>query len=180
MQATLNNVKNLSASLQDTTLRSRPKVEALLDNLNNSSIPRVNRVLANTESLTGQGADLLSHTKANLERTSANVRDATDGANQLVAKLKANPLLLSPLYKPRPEDIHAQQLYEASTTVMASMKELNDAMTKMNALRSRYNDLSQEEKVLYAKLYNQAATLTGQMQQVTIQLSEGIRNSTRR
>lgn len=87
---------------------------------------------------------------------------------------------MSPLYKPRPEDIHAQQLYEASTAVLASSKELNDAMTKMNALRSRYNDLSDQEKVLYAKLYNQAATLAGQMQQVTIQLSEGIRNSTRR
>ena len=46
---------------------------------------------------------MLTRNRADIERTIANVRDATDWADKLVQKIFANPFVLSPFYKPTPE-----------------------------------------------------------------------------
>ena len=57
---------------------------------------------------------MLTRNKADIQRTVANVRDATDWADKLVQKIFANPFVLSPFYKPTPADIQVQAAYDSA------------------------------------------------------------------
>ena len=66
---------------------------------------RSERVLYQADLIAGQVAGILVRGRTEIERTVTNVRDATDWADKLVQKIYANPFVLSPFYKPNPEDI---------------------------------------------------------------------------
>ena len=61
----------------------------------------------------------------------------TDYGVQLVQKLYGNPFYLSPLYKPKPDDIRAQAFYDVSITFMNGAKELNDTLKNLEVMRSK-------------------------------------------
>ncbi len=71
-------------------------------------------MLYQADILAGQSVEMMTRNRANLERTIANTRDATDWADKLVQKLFANPFVLSPFYKPTPEDTRVQTVYDTA------------------------------------------------------------------
>lgn len=157
-----------------------PKVEALLDGLNATRV-RVDSVLASTGVVTGQAAEMMTTHRASLDRTIANVREATEYGARLVQKLYGNPFYLSPFYKPTKEDIRAQEVYDAANTFLIGAKELRDAITSLQALRAKPPvQMTQREKEAYEKLYQRAWTLQTQLEGVSQGLAEGLRGTTRR
>jgi phospholipid/cholesterol/gamma-HCH transport system substrate-binding protein len=176
LQATITSVRQLTVLLQDLTSKNGPKVGTLLDGLSQTRA-RADQVLANTATLTGQGAEFLTQNRANLERTTANVRDATNYGNKLVQKLYGNPFYLSPFYKPKPEDVHAQQAYDAIITLTTGAKELSDALKTLKAIREK-TDLTPSERDAYSRLHSQAAQLDAQLQKAAVQLNQELQATT--
>jgi phospholipid/cholesterol/gamma-HCH transport system substrate-binding protein len=157
-----------------------PKVEALLDGLNGTRV-RLDSVLASAGVMTTQGAEILTSNRAHLDRTAANVREATDYGSRLVQKLYGNPFYLSPFYKPTKEDLRAQDVYDAAGTFLTGAKELRDAITQLQAIRSKPpQQMTQREKEAYEALYKRAWVLQGQLEQTSQQLAEGLRETNRR
>ena len=76
---------------------------------------------------------MVSTNRTDVERTVTNVRDATDWADKLVQKLYANPFVLSPFYKPTPEDTRVQVVYDAAQVFTKGAQELNDSIKRLDA-----------------------------------------------
>ena len=136
VKSILTNLKALSDSANDIVKDDRKKVEDLLDGANGTRI-RMDRVLYQAELLTGQANELLARNRATLDRTFLNVRDASDYGDKLVQKLYANPLVLSPFYKPTPEDVRAQATYDTAHTFLKAAKELSDSTKTLQVMQTR-------------------------------------------
>jgi phospholipid/cholesterol/gamma-HCH transport system substrate-binding protein len=179
-RSTLASVRDLTGTIREIAVKDSPKVEVLLDGFNGTRA-RLDTVLANTASLTGQGSDLLIKNRANIDRTMSNVRDASDFGVKLVGKLYGNPFYLSPFYKPTKEDVHAQEVYDAANTFLLGAKELNDSVNSLKAMQAKpIRQLSESEKKAYQDLYTRAWNLTDQLNRVSQQLADGLRNNVRR
>ena len=80
---------------------------------------------------------MITRNQADIERTLANVRDATDWADKLVQKIYANPFVLSPFYKPTPEDTRVQTVYDTAQIFTKGAQELNDLVKTLEAMKAR-------------------------------------------
>ena len=80
---------------------------------------------------------MLTRNRADIERTVANVRDATDWGDKLVQKIYANPFVLSPFYKPTPEDIRVQTVYDTAQVFTKGAQELHDLVKTLDAMQAR-------------------------------------------
>jgi phospholipid/cholesterol/gamma-HCH transport system substrate-binding protein len=169
--------RDLTVSLQDVVAQDRPKVVALLEGFNGTRA-RVDQVLDQTRVITTQGAEVLTAHRADLERTIANVKDATDYGDKLVQKIFGNPFYLSPLYKPTRADLQAQEFYDVSINFLHGARELNDAVKSLKAMQSR--PMSAAERDAYQQLFTRAWNLLGPLQQTSAQLAEGIKSSSPR
>src|SRR5262249_58957772 len=109
-------------TVADILDKDRPKVDALLDGANGTRV-RLDQVLDQTRVITGHGAEILTRNHAALERTVANVKDATDYGVKLVQKLYGNPFYLRPLYKPTRADVQAQEFSDVSNSFLLGAKE---------------------------------------------------------
>jgi phospholipid/cholesterol/gamma-HCH transport system substrate-binding protein len=177
---TLNGVKDLSVSVKGLVDREGPKVGTLLTGLNGTRA-KVDSTVQQAGLLTAQANDLLTKNRANIDRSFANVKDATDFGVKLVGKLYGNPFYLSPLYKPSKEDVKAQEVYDAANTFMLGAKELNDTVTSLKAIQAKGSaPMTREEKDAFYKLFNRAWQLSGQMEQTSQVLAEGLRETNRR
>ena len=87
--------------------------------------------------IAGQGVQIVARNRADLERTMSNVRDATDWGNKLVQKIFANPFVLSPLYKPTPEDVRVQSVYDTAQVFSKGAQELHDLVKTLDAMQAR-------------------------------------------
>ena len=134
LQGTLANVRDLTATLQDVSIKNRDKVERLLDGAEVTRA-RADRVLYQADILAGQGLELMTRNRANIERTLGNVKDATDWADKLVQKIYANPFVLSPFYKPTPEDTRVQTVYDTAQVFTKGAQELNDLIKTLEAMK---------------------------------------------
>ncbi|HWE40593.1 MAG TPA: MlaD family protein [Isosphaeraceae bacterium] len=173
VRATLEEVRRLSASVRDIAEKDRKRVEDLLDALKANSA-RIDRVLYQAEVLGGQGNDLLARNRAVIDRTFLNVRDATDYGDKLVQKLFANPFVLSPFYKPTPEDIHAQTTYDTAHTFLKAAQELNDSVKNLQALRNKPTLTAAERQKMDA-LIQRAAGFTNQIEATSRLLADDLR-----
>ena len=136
IRGTLASARDLTATLADVLAKDRVKVETLLDGLQDTR-KRADRVLHQADQIADQGVQMLARNKADIQRTVANVRDATGWADKLVQKIFANPFVLSPFYKPTPADIQVQAAYDTAQTFVVGAKELNDAVATLEAMRAR-------------------------------------------
>jgi phospholipid/cholesterol/gamma-HCH transport system substrate-binding protein len=177
---TLASVRDLSGTIRELAIKDAPKVEAMIDGLSVTRT-KLDTVLTNAGTLTGQGADLLVKNRANLDRTVSNVRDASDFGVKLVGKLYGNPFYLSPFYKPTKEDVKAQEVYDAANTFLLGAKELTDAVNSLKAMQAKpLRQMTEAEKQAYQQLYSRAWAVTGQLNQISRQLAEGLKDTTRR
>ena len=139
LQASLASIRDLTATAQDVAARDRPKVEKLLDGLDGTRA-RADRVFYQADLVLDQTVQIVTRNRANLERTMANVRDATDWGDKLVQKIYANPFVLSPFYKPTPEDIRVQTVYDTAQVFTKGAQELHDLVKTLDAMQAKADD----------------------------------------
>ncbi len=147
LQATLASVRDLTATVNDIVEKDRGKVEKLLDGLEVTR-SRADLVLYKADVIGDQTVQILTRNRANLERTMANVRDATDWADKLVQKIFANPFVLSPLYKPTPEDTRVQAVYDTAQVFTKGAQELNDAIKTLEAMQAKARTPEQRQELV--------------------------------
>lgn len=174
---TIAGANDLVATLNDVAAKDRVKVEKLLVGLEQTRT-RADRVLYQADIIATQGASMVAANKADVERTVANVRDATDWADKLVQKLYANPFVLSPLYKPTPEDTRIQAVYDTAQVFSKGARELHDAVKSLEALQGTAKTPEQQQSL--AKLYERAWALTSQLGLTSQQLAEGLKGRGKR
>jgi phospholipid/cholesterol/gamma-HCH transport system substrate-binding protein len=175
LAATLTSVEALTGELRGIAVDNRENLSALVAGLTKSQI-RLDDVLADAQVISEQGAQIATQNRADIERTLANVRDATGFGLKLVQKLYGNPFYLSPFYKPRPEDIAAQEVYDSANAFLLGAKEFHDALKGLQAMQGK--TMSPREKEAYNRLFQRAWDLTGQLQSLQTQLAQGIRQNT--
>ncbi len=172
LQGTLANVHDLTATLQDMSLKNRTKVERLLEGAEITRA-RADRVLYQADLLAGQGVEIMTRNRANIERTLSNVKDATDWADKLVQKIYANPFVLSPFYKPTPEDTRVQTVYDTAQVFTKGAQELNDLIKTLDAMKAKAQTPSQQQEI--AQIERQIMIVTEQLNQTSQLLAEGLR-----
>ncbi len=172
LRATLSNVRDLTATVQDVTLKNREKVERLIDGVEMTR-SRADRVLYQADILAGQGAEMMTRNRANIERTLANVKDATDWADKLVQKLYANPFVLSPFYKPTPEDTRVQSVYDTAQIFTKGAQELNDLVKTLDAMKARAQTAAQQQEIL--QIERQIILVSEKLGQTSQLLAEGLK-----
>ena len=96
LKQTVASTRDLLASVNDIVVKDRPKVERVLDGLEVTRA-RADRVLYQADQIAGQVSNVLVSSRAEIERSVTNVRDATDWANKLVQKIYTNPVCLEPV-----------------------------------------------------------------------------------
>jgi phospholipid/cholesterol/gamma-HCH transport system substrate-binding protein len=177
LHATLASVRDLTATVNDIVGKDRVKVERLLDGLDGTRA-RVDRVLYQADRISEQSLEILTRNRANLERTMLNVRDATDWADKLVQKIFANPFVLSPLYKPSPEDVRTQSIYDTALVFSKAAQELNDTMKTLDALLARATTPEQQREVLQVR--QNLKTMYDRLDQTSQLLAESLKRQQRR
>jgi phospholipid/cholesterol/gamma-HCH transport system substrate-binding protein len=174
VRQTLASIRDLTASLTDVVGKDRLKVERLLDGLDVMRA-RSERVLYQVDKIAGQVADILVRSRAEIERSVTNVRDATDWANRLVQKLFANPFVLSPLYKPNHEDLRVSAAFDTAVAFSKGAQELHDAAKTLEALASRPTNPQQQQAI--QQLQQRIAILNHQLGETSQRLAEAIRQA---
>ncbi|MDX2035758.1 MAG: MlaD family protein [Isosphaeraceae bacterium] len=177
LTATLQSLRELSATVTDIAVKDRVKVERLLDGLDGTRA-RADRVLYQADLIADQGIQILTKNKADIERTVSNVRDATDWADKLVQKIFANPFVLSPFYKPTPEDVRVQAVYDTAQVFSKGAKELNDAVSTLEAMRARPQTPTQREEL--DAIERRIVDVTSRLGATSQQLAEALKPQPRR
>jgi phospholipid/cholesterol/gamma-HCH transport system substrate-binding protein len=177
LTSTLAHAESLTRSLDQTLIAERPRITKFIDSLDGTR-QRADRVLANAEVISHQGASIITKNRGDIERILANVNQASDYGVKLVQKLFGNPFYLSPFYKPTPADIQAQAVYDATTAFMDGAKELNDGINTLRAMQGK--PMTPVETDAYNRLYARIWNLVPVIKQTQAQLAEGLRAETRR
>jgi phospholipid/cholesterol/gamma-HCH transport system substrate-binding protein len=172
IRSSLASVRDLTASVNDVIAKDRAKVEKLLDGMDMLRA-RGDRVLYQADLLAGQGVQILSRSRADIERSVSNVRDATDYADKLVQKIFTNPFVLSPFYKPSNEDLRVQAVYDSALVFTHGAQELNDAAKTLQVLQAQARSPNQQEEVL--QLYQKVFALTERLGRTSELLAEGLK-----
>lgn len=177
LKSILASAQDLSATLRDIVAKDREKIDKLLDGFETIRI-RTDHVMYNAEVLSGTGVQMLIRNRAAIDRTIANVRDATDWADQLIQKIYSNPFVISPFYKPNQEDIRTQTVADTARVFVKGARELSDLVKTLETLQASASN--PEQKKEFEQLYKKAWMLTDLLGQTEKQLAEGLRPRTRR
>jgi len=176
IKASVASVRDLLATVQDIAAKDRVKVESLLDGFEVTRA-RADRVLYQSEILATNGAQIITKGRADIERTISNVRDATDWGNKLVQKIFANPFVLSPLYKPTPEDVRVQSVYDTAQVFTKGAQELHDLVKTLNAMQSKATTPQAQQEV--AVIQQSIQAVTERLGQTSQLLAESLRPAAR-
>jgi phospholipid/cholesterol/gamma-HCH transport system substrate-binding protein len=172
VRLSVSSVRDLTASMNDIVASDRGKVEKFLEGLEMSRA-RADRVLYQTDQITGQVGSMLARSGAEMERSVTNVRDATDWANKLVHKLFTNPFVLSPLYKPSHEDLRVQSVYDTALVFTKGAQELRDAVKTLELMSARPSTPEQQQAIL--QLQQTVRVLTNQLNETSTRLAEAMK-----
>ena len=116
---------------------------------------------------------MLARSRAEIERSVTNIRDATDWANKLVQKIFANPFVLSPFYKPKHEDLRVQAVYDTALVFTKGAQELHDAVKTLEAMSARPATPQQQQEIL--QLQQNVRMLTDQLNETSTRLAEALK-----
>ncbi len=170
--ATIASLRDLSGTLKTVVARDQEKVSRLLDGLDGTR-NRADLALYNLKQITDTVIALLARNRVDIERTVANVKDATDWGSKLVQKIFANPFVLSPLYKPTPEDVRVQSVYDSAQVFAGAAAKLDDAAKTLAQLQSNPNSAGHRDELEVVR--RQVADVTGKLAQMSTQLSDAMR-----
>ena len=177
IKETIASIHDLSTTLRQVVNRDQEKVSALLDQIRIVA-GRSDQAIYNAKQLGDIGLAMLTRNKVDIERTVANVKDATDWGSKLVQKIYANPFVLSPLYKPTPEDIRVQSVYDSAQVFANGAMKLDDAVKTLEQLQSRPNSPQQRDELELVR--RQVAEVTARLNAMSQQLSDAMKPRTRR
>lgn len=169
---TVASVRDVTGSINPIVARDLPKIEKLLDGLETSRA-RADRVLYQADQIAGQASSILARSRAEIERSVTNTRDATDWVNKLVQKIYTNPFVLSPFYKPNHEDLRVQAVYDTALVFSKGAQELRDATKTLETLSARPTTREQQEELV--QLERNVQMLTNQLNDVSTRLAEGLK-----
>src|SRR4051794_32526830 len=170
--SSLSSLRALSPSLNDVVEKDRIKVEKLLDGMAMLRA-RGDRVLYQADIIAGQGVQSLSRSRAEIERSVTNVRDATDWGSKLVQKIYTNPFVLSPFYKPSNEDLRVQAVYDTAQVFSKGAQELHDAIKTLEVVQAQVKTPEQQQEVL--QLQQRAMAISDRLGQTSALLAEGLK-----
>ncbi len=170
IKETIASIHDLSATLRMIVDRDQQKVSGLLEHLN-GTMTRADLALYNVKQITDVGLAMLTRNKIDIERTVANVKDASDWGSKLVQKIYANPFVLSPLYKPTPEDIRVQSVYDSAQVFANGAMKLDDAVKTLELLQSRPNSPQQRDELELVR--RQIAEVTARLGQMSAAVQRG-------
>lgn len=171
VRSSLSSVTDLTASLNDVVAKDRIKVEKLLDGADMLRA-RGDRVLYQADIIAGQAVQILSRSRAEIERSVTNVRDATDWGNKLVQKIYTNPFVLSPFYKPSNEDLRVQAAFDTAQVFSKGAAELHDAIKTLEVVRAQARTPDQQQEML--QLQQRAMAITERLGQTSAMLTESL------
>jgi phospholipid/cholesterol/gamma-HCH transport system substrate-binding protein len=177
IKETIASIRDLSTTLKVIVDRDQQKVSGLMDHLN-GTMTRADLALYNVKQITDVGQSMLMRNKVDIERTVANVKDATDWGSKLVQKIYANPFVLSPLYKPRPEDVRVESAYDSAQVFASGAMKLDDAVKTLDLLASRPNGPELHDELELVR--RQVAEVTKSLSIMSQQFSEAMKPRTRR
>ena len=172
LRGTLGSIHDLTATLSDAATKNRPRIEQMLVNLD-ATRARADHLIYSADTMANQGAQMMTRNKADMERTISNVRDATDWADKLVQKIYANPFVLSPFYKPTPEDARVSTVYDTAQVFTRGAQELNDLVKTLDTMQSRATTPAQLQEV--SQLRQSIFALTQKLDQTSQLLAEGLK-----
>ena len=165
-------LKDLAATLKTVAARDGDKVGLLLDHLDGTR-NRADLALYNLKQITDTVVSLLNKNRVDVERTVANVKDMTDWGSKLVQKIYANPFVLSPLYKPTPEDVRVQSVYDSAQVFASAAQKLDDAAKTLATMQTKPNTPERREEIDHVR--RQVAEVTGRLGQMSAQLSDAMK-----
>ena len=172
IRQTLVSVRDVSGSINPIIARDLPKLEKLVDGAEMSRA-RLDRVLYSGDKIANEVSDMLTHSRAEIERSVTNFRDASDWANKLVQKIFANPLVLTPFYKPNHEDLRVQAVYDTALVYMKGASDLHDAIKTLDSLTSRPNSPQQQEEL--RQLRQKVQMVSEQMNELSTRMADGLK-----
>ncbi len=176
IKESLASVRDLTATLQQLSANNKVKVEKLIDGVASTRI-RADRLLYQADLIAGQGVQIITRNKADIERSISNVRDATDWGSKLVQKIYANPFYLSPLYKPTPEDIRTQTVYDTAQVFTKGAQELSDLIKTLEAMQARATTPEQQHDV--QQIQKSVMAVAGRLGQTSQLLAEALKPGAR-
>jgi phospholipid/cholesterol/gamma-HCH transport system substrate-binding protein len=112
---------------------------------------------------------MLVQNKVDIERSVTNVKEMTDWGSKLVQKIYANPFVISPLYKPKPQDVRAQSLYDVMLVFSNSAQKLEDTANTLEAIQSKPSTPALKAEI--EAIRAQVADVNGRISQVSQALS---------
>ncbi|MGO9598161.1 MAG: MlaD family protein [Isosphaeraceae bacterium] len=174
VRMSLSSVRDLTASLNDVVARDRGKVEILLDGIEMTR-KRADRVLYQADQIASQGMHIVARSRAEIERSVTNVRDATDWGNKLVQKIYTNPFVLSPFYKPNSDDLRVQAVYDTAQVFARGAQELHDAVKTIESVQAQVKTPEQQQEISH--LQQRAIALSERLDQTSALLAEGLKRS---
>jgi phospholipid/cholesterol/gamma-HCH transport system substrate-binding protein len=177
IQQTIASVRDLSATLRQVVDRDQEKVSGLLEHAR-GTMSRADLALYNVKQIGDAGMLMLTRNKVDIERTVANVKDATEWGSKLVQKIYANPFVLSPLYKPTPEDVRVQSVYDSAQVFAGAAEKLDDAVKRMEQMATR--PASQQQRDELELVRRQVLEVNARVAQMSQQFSDGMKPRTRR
>ena len=89
---------------------------------------------------------MLARNRAEIERSVINIRDATDWANRTVQKIYANPIVVTPFYKPSREEQRVQAVFDTALQFTKGAQELHDAIKTLEILSARPQSQQQQQQ----------------------------------
>jgi phospholipid/cholesterol/gamma-HCH transport system substrate-binding protein len=174
VRQTAASIREFSTALNPTLARDLPKIEKMLDGLELSRV-RADRVLYQADQIASQVSSMMANSRAEMERSVTNVRDATDWANKLIQKIYSNPFVLSPFYKPSHEDLRVQAVFDTAQIFTQGAKELHDTIKTLNLIVARPATPQQQQEI--ARLERQVRVLTEQLNETSTRLAEALKRS---
>jgi phospholipid/cholesterol/gamma-HCH transport system substrate-binding protein len=172
VRESISSSRDLLASVNDVISKDRPKIEKLLDGVAETRL-RADRLLYQGDQIAGQVGNMLVRSRADIQRSVSNVRDATDWANKLVQKIFSNPFLISPFYKPSHEDLRVQGIYDAALVFTKGAQEIRDSLETVQAIRAK--PMTPEQQQDLAQLQQSVQMIAAQLNETSARLAESLK-----
>jgi phospholipid/cholesterol/gamma-HCH transport system substrate-binding protein len=163
-------IRDLLASSNDIVAKDRAKVERILDGVEVTRT-RADRLLYQADQIASQVSSVLTRSRADVERSVTNIRDATDWANRTVQKIYANPIVVTPFYKPSHEDQRAQAVFDTAVVWTKGAQELHDTIKTIETMAARANTQQQQQEL--TQLLRHARAMAETMNETSARLAEG-------
>jgi phospholipid/cholesterol/gamma-HCH transport system substrate-binding protein len=177
VEQTIADVRELSAAAKATVTQAGPKVGPLLDGLEETR-KRASLLMYHADQVAANASSLLVRNQPDLDRTIANVRDATDYARMTAQKVYANPLMLSPLYRPSREDAAAQADFDTAQEFLQAAREFSDALKRLEAIRS--DPLTANQQQMVDHMLQRAGAINQNLEPIARRLAAGVQGEPQR